>query len=681
MARSHSLNKRTTASILHVAGLALLFSAGVPALTGDAAQTNATQKNATQAATIAPAPTKPPANAAEAKQRLGELIAEEYRFKAATAQSVLEVAPDLDSRTLERLVDYLWLISLNNERCTKASEALKTLKPDEKRERFPDGGPLDHWDYKRLLDDFHNNVIVRRAWDNDSDSDSDTDKSGEKQWLDAYERKAMEREISPFMDLFLSNRHGRDEVAYDSVELARVLWPHHRDKATLDAAFALRSAGKGDSEIARIITELKTKKNTDIPLALAGYAQAQRLSRAHGFVATEAVSLSVRQYLPEYFKQLQAGGSTPIAMAAGDNLGYAPKEGSRPNGLTFKKLTGESLRELARQAGDQRVFLGLSERFGIPNSGNDENYGRVLEGTPFEAALGDRLWVASLAIIPENASDDALNAALMLRGVPVFFAAGGAKQLAAHLAGLSVVEAERELRQRGNGDSLSDLATPWQRFASEDESSKEKPTDAPEKTYRLANPMHALYYGLLLEQASAEQADRILGPVTRVLLPLPGEGWISVERADAKQAGKWSAVPAGEKSAATAPQAAVKPFSLPDAFLAVLSRREVTAMGNFYATGSAAKAVERSPKDARATPDQIRACVDLLGALLDKAGIAGLPIRAYFYESLSQSLMEGGFEKGQALVARLEPILLAADSSVAERIAKARDAIRETERQ
>ena len=672
MARCDSLNKRTTASILCAAGLALPLFAGAPALAGNAAQANATQNNAAQAAAVAPVPAKPPANTAEARQRLGELIAEEYRFKAATAKTILEAAPDIESRTLEQLVDYLWLISLNNERYAQALEALKTMKADESGERFPDGGPLDHWAYKRLLDDFHNNVIARKTWDRDSDAD----KSEDRQWLDAYERKAMDREISPFMDRFLSNRYGRYEIPYDSVELARVLWPHRKDKATLDAAFALRSSGKGDSEIARIIAELQTKNSADIPLALAGYAQAQRLSRAYDFVTMEAVSLSVRQYLPEFFERLRAGGSTPIAMAAGENPGYAPKEGSRPSGLIVKKVAGEPLRTLARQAEGQRAFLGLAERLGAPNSENDEYRARILADTPFEAGLKERLWVTSLAVIPENVSDDALNTALMRNAIPVFFTESGAKRLAAHLAGLSVVEAERELRQRGNGDALSDLAAPWQRFASEDEAGKEKPTDVPEKTYRLANPVHALYYGLLLEQASAEQADRILGPVTRVLLPFPGEGWISIERADAKMADKWKSPPTAEKTAAPAPQEAFKPFSLPDAFLAALSRREVTAMRNFYAESIARSVAERGPKDTRPAPDQVRAFVDQLGALLDKAGIAGLPMRGYFYGSLSQILVESGRENGQAFVERLEPILLDANSPLADRIARAREYLR-----
>ena len=182
-----------------------------------------------------PAP-RPPADAVEARRLLAELSMEENRFKKETADRFAAAGVVLSSSRLSSALEYLWLISLNTERFERSLAVLLTPDAEESPENLPPDNtyPVDIHGYKSLLERF-----LRQIPKNQDSYQKTGDRDENAVWLAAWERKTIERQLSPFLEPFLSVQYGRWNFFENRGEqLAGVLWPLRADAQSIHDALA-----------------------------------------------------------------------------------------------------------------------------------------------------------------------------------------------------------------------------------------------------------------------------------------------------------------------------------------------------------------------------------------------------------------------------------------------------------
>ena len=606
---------------------------------------------------------RPPADAAKARRLLGELTAEENRFKQKAAERLMAAEPGASPRTLSAVLEYLWLVSLNKERYERSLAAFARQDAGEEPGRShsrDDSYPIDVFAYRQLLQNFMSRVRgEQRYYGETKDQDENS------AWLTAWERKTVERQLSPFLEPFLTARYGRWEFSGETGDqLARALWPLRADPESVRGALALYDSARDKHKAVETVKRLLEEHPDELIQALQQQQAGLEFAAALPYVESEALSLAVAPYFPELAAHVMNAGRDPLGMTAGG--GKAIPEGTLPNGMTVRKLAEDTLPGLVGAFPDNRLYLGTCNReFRLVIQGDArEVFSPLMAGTPLEKAL-DNAWGLSLLSPDAMAarSSTYLDVVCKTMTVPVFVSNEGGMTLAAHLTGLGLAVSGRELRMRGSAVDLGELAMPA--FRHGDDLPPPSRPDPEGVAVRMSNPLHALHFFTMVEQASAEQADRILGPIIRMVWYLPGEGWISIGRPDTEGASAWNG-----KAAPAPGHSGHIPLAFPDAYLDLLSGREILTQ---EAAMIMAAASERGRKDdGRQPPDtadteKTTLRVRALTALLDTNKVAGLSARSMYYRLLFNALRHDAAE-AEAFLRDLEPILQKKNLPLAERL-------------
>lgn len=580
-------------------------------------------------------------NGAGAKRLLGALTAKEYSFKEAAAERIAKAAPDADARRVAAFVDYLWLLSLNEERlkCVYALVDAGFEAADAEAEAL-----LDPVAYKELLASFANRL--RQEGDSDNGQASDADE----RWIRAWERKVHERQFSPYLEPFLEKGPGgRAVLSGDKFDLAVLLWPYRDDTGVVSGALAyLEAASQDGRDALGHIRQALTEQPEQPGAALANLARRHVFSKELASVKDMSLFLPLTAYGPELAERFNAGTASPLAMSAGASAAYAPQEGGLPNGLSVRRFARGDVFAAVAKLGGGAPYIPCTKA--NRPYGNQE--GAAAPGILAAEPVGGVLGTALCPLSPLDGSHDEATARTIDRFVkyhsrPVYMTAGSGQDLAGHLGKLCLVYANSH--EMGERLAAGTSAPPAAR-----EGADGVPTQAdPGVALRFADPTRTLYYLTLLEQASAEQADRILGPATGVLVFLPGEGWIAVERAEPSAAARWNATHTVPSSG---PEGAF--FSLPDAFLGLLVARESTALVHSYAYSIAAALHRQQGHSGPPEPETTAKTllrVQELAALLDEGGLL-LRDRYVFYNGLYDSLSESE-ERAREYVERVRGAL------------------------
>lgn len=578
-----------------------------------------------------------PADMAAAQAMLMELAKEENLFKASAYAEIKKAFPDAVDESMVETLNYLWLVSLNKERYERSLASLIAPEGEENDSDYP----VNVNSYLELLRNFREKIA--REYERETGPEGQDESAA---WLAAWRRKATERHYSLFLEDFLTISYGRWGYKEDGQEAAIIFWPLRENQALLSQALALFNEAPDKEDAVRVIRKMANSDPEQALKAIKAYKNEKRFSLALGFVSYEAISLALEPYFPDLAAKIGENGNLKPAFGAPADAGAAFKEGAWGNGLIIRRLQAatfaEALADFAQAGG--RFGLGVVHPYYRPDGRADS----LLKFLPLENASGQGWWLVSLResdLDDEYGLFDRLSKA---SACTLFISEASSNALAGHLMSLSVVLSEREIRMRGKTLLLNDLT--WRQSL---DAAGETPqlTDPEGVMPRLANPLNPLFFASLAEQATAEQADMIMGPLTRVIFYTHEQGWLSLERENPALAQKWlknpRPLPLDER---------FKPFKLDKPFLQLLSKRQVHEMEKTLINYLTREDRRDSPPPSPELMSKFQSNMNTLGQLLDKYAILSMTDRMDCYLYLYQYL-ERGLGEPQGFLHEFEEIM------------------------